>query len=138
MFTIFHLIEFGGGLLVMLIGGLTGTYLLGWPGGLLGGVLGAVLGFFLGRVPGVVATRALFRDLRRKPIEELRALFQRGVWPAYHLVLGELVRRGEDVAGEFVFVHALLVAEDPVKRYQPGKPARCTLARHVSAASSGW
>jgi hypothetical protein len=118
MFTIFHVVELGGGLLGMLSGGLTAAHLLGWPAGLLEGVLGAVLGFLFGRVPGVIATRAVFRDLRRKPPEELRGLVQRGVWPAYHLVLGELVRRGEDVAGEFAFVHALLVADDPVKRYQ--------------------
>jgi hypothetical protein len=116
MFTLFDLFELLGAVLGCASGIFIGAAHHGWLGGLLGAPLGVIAGTLCGRLPFLAALLFARWHLRRQSPAELRQRLRGDVWPAYHLFLTELRRRGEDVTQELPLMLPLLTAEDPVKR----------------------
>ena len=116
MFTLFDLYELLGLALGLMLGLTIGWRCGGWVGCLAGVPVGLVVGGVCGRVPYVVARAVVFRSLRRKSAGQLRQMLRGPLWPAYHLFLAELLRRGEDIKPELDVVLPLLVSQDAVQR----------------------
>lgn len=112
MFTLFDLIQ----LAAVALGGVFG-YSVAWPGyGLIGALAGGVLGIFVGRLPLLLALFLAGRSFRAQSTAELRARLRGHEHFIAHLLLAELLRRGEDVSGELQPVLELLRSDLPEHR----------------------
>lgn len=107
MITLFDIFQW----LMSLIGAVTGAILghgvVGWPGAVGGAVLGAVLGYWLGAAPFLIGLKLLQRHLNDSTVDELRADLSRN-WVGAHLVIAELVARGERVEQHLPLILSLL------------------------------
>ena len=91
MFTLFDLINLAAVGLGAGIG-----YEVGKPDhGILGAIAGAVIGVVAGRLPFVLALLLAGRSFRAQTTEQLRARIRGDEYYITHLLLGELLRRGE-------------------------------------------
>ncbi len=117
MFTLFDLFELLGFVLGAIGGIAAGYSWLGWVGGILGAFAGAAVGFLCGRIPLLVSWRFARWHLARQSATQLRAALHGGNWPAYHLFLTELARRGEAIGDEAGVFVPMLADDDLVKRY---------------------
>lgn len=94
---------------------------IGWELGdpdhrILGAIAGAAVGLLAGRLPFVIALFLAGRHFRAQSSGRLRARIRGDEYYISHLLLGELLRRGEDVSGELEPVLELLRSDDADRR----------------------
>lgn len=111
MFTIFHLLQ----LIALVIGLIAGAYYggnyFGWLGGILGALLGAFAGFaILGRIPFLLSFAILRCDLKQTDTATLKENLKTQFFIS-HLIIAELVRRGELVEEFRDYIFSLLQSE---------------------------
>jgi uncharacterized protein (TIGR02996 family) len=107
MFTLFDCFQIMGLAVAALAGLAAGHQLFGIVGAIAGTLLGLVVGAIVGRLPFVVAFGFLRRDLRNASTSSLRDRLQRQYYIS-HLIIAELVVRGEPVEGFREIVRAQL------------------------------
>jgi hypothetical protein len=115
MFTIFHVFEFMGALAGFVAGATVGRMWLGWAGALLGGVAGFFIGHLIGRFPYAIAAEMLQRNLRRCDVATLRSRLDREYYIS-HLIIAELVFRGERIESFGDYISGLLGSDSPDRR----------------------
>src|SRR5262249_9210917 len=115
--TVFNVFQF-----VALLGGAMAGYRIGHASGgtvgaIAGVVVGASVGWRVGRVPQVLVSRWLHRSLRRANSADLRSRLE-GEYFISHLIIAELVSRGEPVESLREVVTAQLNSDSPdVRRF---------------------
>ena len=97
------------------LGASTGYARFGTAGAVAGSLLGGVLGYLLGRLPFVLAARWLMTGLSRHSSHRLRERLATEYYVS-HLILAELMRRGEDISVDLPAVLALLRSDSPDER----------------------
>ena len=115
MFTFFDLLKLIG---AVAGAALCGSYGLsfGWPAAILGALIGIAVGMFIGNLP-FAASRAWMRyDLKRSSISKLKERLHRDYFVS-HLLIGELVSRGEPVEQFREYVAGLLRSSNALERH---------------------
>jgi hypothetical protein len=117
MFTIFDLFVLVGGLAGFVVGAVVGWLHFGLIGAAAGCVAGALLGLIAGRVPWLLVWWLLRYRLSSSTSEALRERLTKQYYIS-HLIIGELVSRGEPVESFRQFVLDQLRSEDAdVRRF---------------------
>jgi hypothetical protein len=112
IFDVFQLTcTFGG----MTLGFLMGHRHFGLAGGIVGVVVGMAVGVFVGRLPLALSLWWLKRDLKQSSIAGLKSKLDRQFYLS-HLIIAELVVRGEPVESFKSYVLALLHSDAADKR----------------------
>ena len=114
--TIFDFLHVIGIILGAWIGFKLGRGLLGVFGALSGSGLGLVVGYFVGQVPWYLAWAVFEIALRRASTERLRKRLQTEHFIA-HLLIAELIVRGEPVESFWPYILPLLQADSFYERY---------------------
>ena len=96
MLTVFDILEFAGAVAGAVFGYRLGAGVGGAVGGVLGATAGIAVGWFVGGLPFDVSFWFLWRSLRRASVTDLRSRLVREYYIS-HLIIAELVRRGEPV-----------------------------------------
>lgn len=97
MFTIFHLFQLMGKIFGLCWGAGWGYHWLGLGGGIAGGLVGFIVGhIMLGTLPEVIALKLVLRGLKKADNNTLRSRLESEYFIA-HLIIGELIVRGEPV-----------------------------------------
>lgn len=99
----------------LVLGADAGQARLGLIGAAAGALLGGVLGYLAGRLPFALACHWLMRDFSRQSSQRLRERLTAEYYVS-HLILAELMRRGEDISGDLPAVLTLLRSESPDER----------------------
>ena len=94
MFTLFHLFQIVGIVIGLICGIFVGKSYFGWFGIVFGGLLGVILGLIFGKIPFWVGSFYLHRELQRSSTETLKQRLEKDYFIS-HLIIAELVRRGE-------------------------------------------
>jgi hypothetical protein len=115
MFTIFHLLELTGAFAGLAVGLIFGHGWFGWLGVILGGAVGFFAGRILGRVPLAISSAMLKRDLKRCDVATLRSRLDQEYYIS-HLIIAELVVRGEPIESFRDYVSELLRSDSPDRR----------------------
>lgn len=115
MFTIFDLLELTGAFAGLAVGVIFGHGWFGWLGVFLGGAIGFFAGRILGRVPLAISSAMLKRDLKRCDVSTLRSRLEREYYIS-HLMIAELLLRGEPIESFRDYVSELLRSDSPDRR----------------------
>ena len=116
-YTIFDLFSLGGVIAGSFIGGKYGFLNLGFIGGLTGAVIGAGAGFLLGRLPYLFASFSAKRSFEKESSQRLRERLRRGnEYYVSHLLLAQLMKRGENIASELPSIVDLIKSESSERR----------------------
>lgn len=116
MFTIFHVFKLLGAALGAILGGSYGYQTFGWLGAVIGLPLGLLVGWFVANLPWVVCWAWFRYDLKRSSIAKLKNRLH----PEYsisHLLIAELVLRGEPLGQFREYVAGLLRSNNPLERH---------------------
>jgi hypothetical protein len=115
--TIFHLISCAAFITGGVLGWRVGFAFGGVAGGLIAAAVGAYVGLIIGRIPGVLTVRSVLRSLRRTATAELRAQLEDQYYVS-HLIIAELVSRGEPLESFRTIVEHQLTSSNPdVQRF---------------------
>lgn len=116
MFTLLHFLSIIG-IVAGLFGGIyIGHNYFGWIGGIGGSLLGACLGYILfGYVPLMLTNALMRREFKRSDVITLKERLKTEYYIS-HLIIGELVARGEPVADFLDYIFTLLQSDDSDKR----------------------
>jgi hypothetical protein len=115
MYTLFDFLIHVGCLIGAWFAGKYGYAHFGWWGALGGIVLGGLAGLLIGRLPWLAAATWMRFDLRQSSVETLKSRLERQYFIS-HLLIAELVRRGEAPEQFRAYVDALLQSEQSDKR----------------------
>lgn len=110
MFTIFHLFRILGLLSGCVFGIRFGFEFYGWRGAIIGSLLGALIGIFIGNLPFFVGTWYLWINLKLSDSSKLKNRLETDFFIS-HLIIAELVIRGEDTEQFKDYVLNLLQSE---------------------------
>ena len=108
-FTSFDALELAAVVVGLGVVASIGNREFGLLGAVAGGGLGAPLGRLVGRVPYAFASAAVKRGIRRSSTPELRKRLEAEYYLS-HLIIAELVVRGEPIESFRTYAHALLGA----------------------------
>ena len=115
MLTVFHVVQ----LVALLAGGFVGAKLghdlFGAGGGVGGALLGGFVGWMAGRLPFLITFNWACRSFRRQSTDALRVDLASKYYIA-HLILAELMRRGEDIRQDLAVVVDHLSSDDCDRR----------------------
>ncbi len=84
-------------------------------GMIVGAVLGLFLGYLLGKIPYLIAVQTLTRNLHRCDVGTLRSRLQQEYYIS-HLIIAELLLRGETIESFRGYVSGLLLSDSPDRR----------------------
>ena len=87
----------------------------GWPAAVVAGALGYAIGTILGRLPYVAVRALMLRGFELSSDDRLRGRLE-GEYYISHLLIAELVSRGEPAEQFRGYVAGLLQSEDPDRR----------------------
>jgi hypothetical protein len=82
---------------------------------IVGAVLGLFLGYLLGKIPYVIAVQTLTRNLHRCDVTTLRSRLEKEYYIS-HLIIAELLLRGETIESFRGYVSGLLISDSPDRR----------------------
>ena len=82
---------------------------------IVGGVLGLFLGFLAGKIPYLIAVQTLIRNLHRCDAATLRSRLNQEYYIS-HLIIAELLLRGETIESFRGYVSGLLVSDSSDRR----------------------
>jgi hypothetical protein len=115
VFTFFDLLKLLGAGAGAVIGGSYGSS-FGWPAALAGILLGLIVGMLVANLPWA-ASRAWMRyDLKRSSVAKLKERLRREYFIS-HLLIGELVSRGEPLEQFRDYVAELLRSQNALERH---------------------
>ena len=89
--------------------------LAGWVGMIVGAALGLFLGFLAGKIPYIIAVQTLIRNLHRCDAATLRSRLNQEYYIS-HLIIAELLLRGEPIESFRGYVSGLLLSDSPDRR----------------------
>lgn len=115
MFTAFDLLKLVGALGGAVLGGLYG-FAHGWLAAVAGIVVGLVVGAFAGNLPWLASWAWMRYDLKRSSTARLKERL-RAEYGISHLLIGELVSRGEPLEQFREYVAGLLESQNPLERH---------------------
>ena len=115
MFTLFDLFELIAAVAGIALCATVGYTWFGWIGAIPGGAIGYVIGLIVGRLPFMITFHILKRDLKRCDVATLRSRLDSQYFIA-HLIITELVVRGEPVESFRDYVSELLRSDSSDKR----------------------
>ena len=115
MFTIFHFSRLLGKIFGLTWGAGWGYHWLGLSGGILGGLVGFTVGHMLGTLPEVIVLKLVLRDLRKTDSASLRSWLESEYFIA-HLIIGELIVRGEPMESFRDYVTRLRNSDSPDRK----------------------
>lgn len=115
MFTLFDLLKLLGTLAGAVIGGSYGLS-FGWPTAIVGALIGLMVGMLVGNLPWAASYAWMRYDLKRSSVATLKARLQREYFIS-HLLIGELVSRGEPLEQFRHYVAELLRSENALERH---------------------
>jgi hypothetical protein len=122
--TLFDILQYTGLLVGALIGYAFGHGTAGNLGAVVGVIAGITVGWVVGRLPFTVTLRSLLRSLRSAISPTLRSRLDREYFIS-HLIIAELVNRGEPVESFRPVVVAQLNSKSPdVQRFGRGNAKR--------------
>ena len=116
MFTIFDLLKLLGAAAGALLGGIYGYQTFGWLGAVVGLPLGLLVGSFVCNLPWVVSWAWMRYDLKRCSIAKLKDRLHREYFIS-HLLIAELVSRGEPLGQFREYVAGLLRSNNSLERH---------------------
>ncbi len=116
MFTLFDLLKWVGGVVGAVFGAHYGYEAFAWPGALVGALLGGLAGLLVGDLPWMASWAWMRYDLKRSSVPRLKQRLQREYFVA-HLLIGELVSRGEPLEQFRAHVAALMRSGDAPERH---------------------
>ena len=116
MFTIFDLLKLLGAAAGAVLGGGYGYQTFGWLGAVIGLPLGLLVGSFVFNLPLVVGWAWMRYDLKRSSIAKLKNRLHRE-YAISHLLIAELVSRGEPPGQFREYVAGLLRSNNPLERH---------------------
>ena len=116
MFTLFDLLKLAGAVTGAVFGGRYGYDAFGWPAAILGVLLGVVAGVLVGNLPWVASWAWMRYDLKRCSVPKLKERLKREYFIS-HLLIGELVSRGEPLEQFRGHVAALLRSGDAAEHH---------------------
>jgi len=116
MFTLFDLLKLVGAVTGAVVGGRYGYDAFGWPAAILGVLVGVVAGVLVGNLPWVASWAWMRYDLKRCSVPRLKERLQREHFIS-HLLIGELVSRGEPLEQFRGYVAGLLRSGDPAEHH---------------------
>ncbi|HXD01495.1 MAG TPA: hypothetical protein VN048_19320 [Verrucomicrobiae bacterium] len=82
---------------------------------IVGAVLGLFLGFLVGKIPYIIAVQTLIRNLHRCDVATLRSRLNKEYYIS-HLIIAELLLRGEPIESFRGYVSGLLLSDSPDRR----------------------
>jgi hypothetical protein len=115
MLTMFDMIAICSVLVGGLVGAGLGYRVAGAGGAVGGGLLCGYVGLVAGRLPSLLAMRSVRASFQRQTVDQLRADLKTRYY-VVHLILAELMSRGEDVSRESPVVVDLLSSDSLDKR----------------------
>lgn len=108
-YTLFDIFILCGALVGGIEGASNGFEYFGLFGGIVAAAAGGCAGFLVGKLPWALLLAWMRRSLNRESSQRLRERVRRGrEYFMSHLLLAELMRRGEDVSGELPAILELL------------------------------
>lgn len=116
MFTLFDGFKLLGAVGGAVVGGSYGYQTFGWLGAVIGLPLGLLVGSFVLNLPWVVVWAWMRYDLKRSSIAKLKNRLHRE-YSISHLLIAELVSRGEPLEQFREFVAGLLRSNNPLERH---------------------
>jgi hypothetical protein len=116
-FTLFGLIRIAFVMAGIVIGGSWGSAWFGSVGGFTGGALGVIVGYIIGGVPYALSIRTLQNSLDKETDLQLRDRIASGKeYYISHLLLAQLMKRGQDVTDMLPSIVDLLESESSDRR----------------------
>jgi len=115
MFTIFDLLKLLGAVAGAVLGGSYGSS-FGWLAAILGALIGFVVGMLIGNLPWAASWAWMRYDLKRSSIAKLKERLHREYFIS-HLLIGELVSRGEPLGQFREYVAGLLRSRNALERH---------------------
>jgi len=85
-------------------------------GMIVGAILGLFLGYLLGKIPYLIAVQTLTRNLHRCDAATLRSRLDKEYYIS-HLIIAELLLRGETIESFRGYVSGLLLSDSPDRRH---------------------
>jgi uncharacterized membrane-anchored protein YhcB (DUF1043 family) len=134
MFTFFDLLKLLGAAAGAVIGGSYGSS-FGWPAAIVGTLVGLIVGMLLGNLPWTASRAWMHYELRRSSVAELKERLQREYFIS-HLVIGELLSRGEPLEQFRDYVAELLRSHNALKRHCGEGTARMWFPDLLASSSS--
>jgi hypothetical protein len=87
----------------------------GVVGMIVGALLGLFIGFLVGKIPYIIAVQTLVRNLHRCDAVTLRSRLNQEYYIS-HLIIAELLLRGETIESFRGYVSGLLLSDSPDRR----------------------
>jgi len=115
MFTCFHAVQWFAAAFVMVFAAVFCWQSWGWPGGIVGAAAGFFAGVLIGRLPVAISSVILRFQLKRASVEKLKQDLEEQYFVS-HLLIAELIRRGEAVQQFWPYVLSLLKSDSDHKR----------------------
>ncbi|MDH5221124.1 MAG: hypothetical protein OEW94_07825 [Betaproteobacteria bacterium] len=134
MFTFFDLLKLLGAAAGAVIGGSYGSS-FGWPAAIVGTLAGLIVGMLVGNLPWTASRAWMHYDLKRSSVAKLRDRLQRE-HSISHLLIGELLSRGEPLEQFRDYVAELLRSHDALERRCGEGTARMWFPELLAGSSS--
>jgi hypothetical protein len=115
VFTLFDLLKLLGTVAGAVIGGSYGSS-FGWPAAIVGALIGLIIGMLVGNLPWAASYAWMRYDLKRSSVAKLKERLQREYFIS-HLLIGELVSRGEPLEQFRDYVAELLRSQNALERH---------------------
>jgi hypothetical protein len=116
-FTIFDICIASAAFAGAVLGAKYGAARFGVVGGAIGAALGGGAGLVVGRLPYAIALTFAKRSLEKESTQRLRERLRSGKeYYITHLLLANLMARGEDIAQELPFILELVRSNSPDRR----------------------
>ncbi|MCL2871895.1 MAG: hypothetical protein FWF41_02765 [Betaproteobacteria bacterium] len=114
-FTFFDALIVIGIIAGIFIGHKCGLLWFGTTGAIGIALVGGAMGYIVARLPWVFANRSIKQRLEKEPSQQLRERLHHEYFVA-HLILAQLMKRGEDISNELPWVIGLIKSEDKNRR----------------------
>ncbi len=116
LLTLFDLFKFGGALMGAVAASSFGYRTFGWPAAIVAAPLGLIAGAFIGNLPWIATDLLMRYELKRSSSARLKQRLESEFFIS-HLLIAELVSRGEPLEQFRDYVTGLMRSADPHQRY---------------------
>jgi hypothetical protein len=134
VFTFFDLLKLLGAGAGAVIGGSYGSS-FGWPAAIVGTLVGLIVGMLVGNLPWAASRAWMHYDLKRSSVAKLKERLQREYFIS-HLLIGELLSRGEPLEQFRDYVAELLRSHNALERHCGEGVARMWFPELLASSSS--
>ena len=134
MFTFFDLLKLLAAIAGAVIGGSYGSS-FGWPAAIAGTLMGLIAGMLVGNLPWLVSRAWMRYELKRSTVAKLKERLRREYFIS-HLIIGELLSRGESLEQFRDYVAGLLRSQNALERHCGESVARVWFPELLASSSS--